>query len=118
MPIEAEYLPVFEINVDRGPDAGKKFVTRCFDCVSSRLFTWQHPEGFGEADYRPLDVIDLEDKESDRKKKTQQRLARIYCLHLKQFVPQPLFLVDCRFFMTPTDYAYKKKKRAERENEE
>ncbi len=66
--------------------------------------------GFGEKDYRSLDVIDLEWKESDRKKQTNQKIARIYCLNLRLFVPQAEHLVECRFFMTPAQYEQKKKR--------
>lgn len=124
MPIDQKYLPYFENIIAKGERQGEKTLTLCFHCVSSRLFTWQHPTGFGEKDYRPIDVIDLELKEENRKNKTNQRIARVFCLHLKSFIPQAEYLDECRFFMTPSQYDYKKAEKlkaanvaAERETE-
>ena len=112
MPIDPKYLPYFENVVAKGERQGEKTLTLCYHCVSSRLLAWQHPSGFGEKDYRPIDVIDLELKEEDRRNKTNQRIARIYCLNLKTFIPQAEFLTECPFFMTPSQYNYKKAERA------
>lgn len=112
MPIDPKYLPYFENVVAKGEWQGEKSLTLCFYCVSSRLFSWHHPTGFGEKDYRPIDVIDLESKTEARQDKTNQRIARIYCLHLKTFIPQAEFLDECRFFMTPSQYDYKKAEKA------
>ena len=112
MPIDSKYLSYFQNVTAKGGRQGEETLTQCFHCVSSRLFAWHHPTGFGEKDYRPIDVIDLESKEQDRKNKTNQRIARIYCLNLKTFIPQAEFLEECRFFMTPSQYDYKKAEKA------
>jgi hypothetical protein len=112
MAIDPKYFSFFENVYSNGEKKGEVAVSRCFHCVSSRLFTWSHPSGFGEKDYRPLDVIDLEWKETDKKKKTSQHIARVYCFHLKQFIPQAEFLDECRFFTTPSEYEYRKSHRS------
>lgn len=111
MTIDPKYLPFFETVGSKGDKRGEKTLTECFHCVSSRLLKWTHPAGFGERDYRPLEVIDLEWKETDKKKKTNQHIARVFCLNLKQYIPQPEFLEECPFFMTPSQYEQKKEQR-------